>query len=804
MADKFDSTADTPYLAREAGGPEEDDVQVEETGTTVDLTNNVDENVEIEADGSAIINPEEELQPSTFTSNLAEVLDEGYMQSVANELVDKIDNDKSTREDWEQAYTIGLDLLGFKYEERTRPFRGAASVHHPVLAQAVTQFQAMAYVELLPSDGPVRTQVVGANSTQLQQAAERVKDYMNYEITHVMEDYNPEMDQLLFQLPLSGSAFKKIYFDEVLNRATSKFIPAEDVIVPYGCSDLDTCERITQVLKMSLNDLRKKQVSGFYLDVDLQGYDGSNENGLQEKKDQIDGESPGSYAADDMAELYEIHVDLDLEGFEDINPRNGEPSGIKLPYIVTIDRSSQRVLSIYRNYNEGDPIKKRNEYFVHYKFLPGLGFYGFGLIHLIGGLSRTATDILRQLLDAGTLSNLPAGFKSRGIRMRDDADPLQPGEFRDIDAPNGDLRNSFIPLPYKEPSQTLYSLLGFVVQAGQRFASIADMQVGDANQQAPVGTTIALLERGSRIMSAIHKRCYYSQKKEFRLLYKVFADYLPETYPYSVEGADRTIKAEDFDGSLDVLPVSDPNIFSTAQRVTLAQTELQLAQSAPDLHNMKEAYRRMYEALGVKDVDEILRKDTPVAPKDPATEHADLLDGNLMRAYEGQDHDAHIQNHLIFGTNQMILANPPMAMKLQKHILEHVSLKAKEQTAFLVSQGQVAEDQMDQVIARLEAQFMGELKQTSQQLTGGGQPDPAIQLKQQELQQNAQKDQMDAQVDQAKLQLDAEKLRQKTAIDQARIQKDYDIADKRAEVQYDKMTTQSLNQRSRDASNQKR
>ena len=355
MADKFDSTADTPYLAREAGGPEEDDVQVEETGTTVDLTNNVDENVEIEADGSAIINPEEELQPSTFTSNLAEVLDEGYMQSVANELVDKIDNDKSTREDWEQAYTKGLDLLGFKYEERTRPFRGAASVHHPVLAQAVTQFQAMAYVELLPSDGPVRTQVVGANSTQLQQAAERVKDYMNYEITHVMEDYNPEMDQLLFQLPLSGSAFKKIYFDEVLNRATSKFIPAEDVIVPYGCSDLDTCERITQVLKMSLNDLRKKQVSGFYLDVDLQGYDGSNENGLQEKKDQIDGESPGSYVADDMAELYEIHVDLDLEGFEDINPRNGEPSGIKLPYIVTIDRSSQRVLSIYRNYNEGDP-----------------------------------------------------------------------------------------------------------------------------------------------------------------------------------------------------------------------------------------------------------------------------------------------------------------------------------------------------------------------------------------------------------------------------------------------------------------
>jgi hypothetical protein len=462
------------------------------------------------------------------------------------------------------------------------------------------------------------------------------------------------------------------------------------------------------------------------------------------------------------------------------------------------------VVGIRRNFEKDDPKKMKKQYFVHYKFLPGLGFYGFGLIHMIGGLSRTATDILRQLLDAGTLANLPAGFKSRGIRMRDDAEPLQPGEFRDIDAPNGDLRNSFMPLPYKEPSQTLYSLLGFVVQAGQRFASIADMQVGDANQNAPVGTTIALLERGSRIMSAIHKRCYYSQKKEFKLLYQVFADYLPETYPYAVEGADRTIKAVDFDGSLDVLPVSDPNIFSTAQRVTLAQTELQLAQSAPDLHNMKEAYRRMYEALGIKDVDQILRKDTPVEPKDPAMEHADLLDGNLMRVYEGQNHDAHIQNHLIFGTNQMVLGNPAMAMKLQKHVLEHVSFKAKEQAMLLSQQQPMSPEQMATVVAQLEAQSMQQLKQLSQQLSGGGKPDPVVQLKQQELQQEAKKDQADAQIDAAKLQLDAEKLRQKVATDQARIQKDYDIADKRAEVQYDKMTTQALNQEKRDAINQKR
>ena len=457
MVEKFNSNVPNPQNENPLGPGGGEDLEVEKVGQEVDLdTGAVEPDVIIEEDGSAVISPEDEAPVAAgFSSNLAEVLDEAYLQAIANELVDKVDNDKSTREDWEQSYTKGLDLLGFKYEERTRPFRGAASVNHPVLAQAVTQFQAMAYVELLPSDGPVRTQVVGANSPELQQAAERVKDYMNYEITHVMEDYNPEMDQLLFQLPLSGSAFKKVYYDEVLGRATSKFVPAEDVIVPYGCSDLDTCERITQVLKMSKNDLRKKQVSGFYLDTPTAGYDGAYENGLQEKKDEIDGESPGQYSMDDMAELYEMHVDLDLEGFEDINSRNGEPSGIKLPYIVTIDRSNNTILSIYRNYDENDSLKNKNEYFVHYKFLPGLGFYGFGLIHMIGGLTRSATSALRQLLDAGTLSNLPAGFKSRGLRIRDDDQPLQPGEFRDVDAPNGIIREALMPLPYKGPDQTL-------------------------------------------------------------------------------------------------------------------------------------------------------------------------------------------------------------------------------------------------------------------------------------------------------------------------------------------------------------
>ena len=458
MVDKYNSTSDDPNEDNQRITSADDRIEVEETGTTVDLDTSSDPNIEIIEDGSAIVGQQDTQIATGFTSNLAEVLDESYMQSLSNELVEKIEADKSSRDDWEQSYTKGLDLLGFKYEERTRPFRGASSVNHPMLAQAVTQFQAMSYVELLPSDGPVRTQVIGANTTQLQQAAERVKDYMNYEITHNMEEYNPEMDQLLFQLPLSGSAFKKIYFEETLNRATSKFIPAEDVIVPYGASDLDSCERITQVIKMSMNDLRKKQVSGFYLDVDLQSYESDEyTSGVQEKKDQIDG-TKSDYLSD-MAELYEIHVDLDLEGFEDMNAKTGEPSGIMLPYIVTIDRTSGQVLSVYRNYSQQDPLRKKNEYFVHYKFLPGLGFYGFGLIHMIGGLTRTATSALRQLLDAGTLSNLPAGFKSRGLRVRDDDQPLQPGEFRDVDAPNGIIREALMPVPYKGPDQVLLQLI---------------------------------------------------------------------------------------------------------------------------------------------------------------------------------------------------------------------------------------------------------------------------------------------------------------------------------------------------------
>jgi hypothetical protein len=804
MVDKYDSIQDTPYLAREpnpeAGGRAEDDVQVEEVGTTVDLEVNGEPNVEIIEDGSAIVGEEEIPTASGFNANLAEILDEGYLGSLSNELMEKVENDRDSREDWEQSYTKGLDLLGFKYEERTRPFRGAASVHHPVLAQAVTQFQAMAYVELLPSDGPVRTQVVGAVNEQLQQAAERVKEYMNYEITHVMEDYNPEMDQLLFQLPLSGSAFKKVYFDENLQRATSKFIPAEDVVVPYGASDLDSCDRITQIVKMSMNDLRKKQVSGFYRDIPLKPYDGDGQDDIQEKIDRIDGTNPTNYRMDDMAELFEMHVDLDLEGFEDINPRNGEPSGIKLPYVVTIDKGSNKVLSIYRNYNEGDPLKRKNDYFVHYKFLPGLGFYGFGLIHMIGGLTRTATSALRQLLDAGTLSNLPAGFKSRGFRIRDEAQPLQPGEFRDVDAPNGVIREALMPLPYKGPDAVLMQLLGFCVDAAKQFATVADMQLSEiGSSQTPVGTTMALMERGTKVMSAVHKRLHYAQKKEFELLAKIFKMALPPVYPFNVQGGPRQIKAMDFDDNIDILPVSDPNIFSMSQRVTLAQNQLQLAQSNPQMHNLREAYRRMYIALGVKDIEQILPLPQPPQPQDPAMEHSVVLRGAPLQAFPQQNHELHIKAHRTFMTSALVKANPMAVMNLVSHINQHVSLLATQ----TVDQAMVEEaeklrqqygDQVppqalqalqmqrataiDNEIVKITEQMVIEEQESMQDQN----MDPLVMLKQQELALRQAEQETAAQFKSLNQDLKEAQFGYKQTFDSQKLQKDYDLAELRANV----------------------
>ena len=607
--------------------------------------------------------------------NLAEFIGDDTLDELGSKLYDQYTEYKESRGDWEQSYREGLELLGFKYERRTEPFRGASGVNHPVLAEAVTQFQAQAYKELLPADGPVRAQILGDVTPLKQDQANRVKDFMNYQIMDQMKEYEPEFDQMLFYLPLSGSTFKKVYYDDLLGRAVSKFVPADDLIVPYSATSLDDTDAIIHVVKISENDLRKQQVAGFYRDIDL-GRPPITENQLEDKKLELEGISKDGQ--EDQYTLLEVHTDLDLAGYED-EGEDGEPTGIKLPYIVTIAQSNNKILSIRRNYQPTDPMKKKIQYFVQFKFLPGTGFYGFGLIHMIGGLTRTATAALRQLLDAGTLSNLPAGFKSRGIRVRDDAQPLQPGEFRDVDAPGGNIRDQFMPLPFKGPDATLLSLMGVVVQAGQRFASIADAQVGDMNQNAAVGTTVALLERGSRVMSAIHKRLYVGLKQEFKLLSEVFKTYLPPVYPYDVPGARREVKVQDFDDRIDILPVADPNIFSQTQRISMAQTQLQLAQSNPQIHNLYQAYRSMYDALGVKNVNAILPPPQTPQPLDPSLEHILAMSGKPFQAFPGQDHKAHIDAHLNFMRLNMVQNNPIAMNGLQKNILEHISLMAQEQ-----------------------------------------------------------------------------------------------------------------------------
>ena len=647
-------------------------VSEEETPSTdeVEVITTEDGGAEVSFDPSAI-----EPQSTSHFQNLAEVLDDATLDPLGSKLTSDYMDYRSSRKDWEDTYRNGLDLLGFKYERRTEPFRGASGVTHPVLSEAVTQFQAQAYKELLPADGPVRTQILGLETPAKQDQANRVKDFMNYQIMDQMKEYEPEFDQMLFYLPLSGSTFKKVYYDELLGRAVSKFIPADDLVVPYSATNLDDAEAVVHIIKMSENDLRKQQVGGFYRDITLNPPQMSSDE-ITKKEQELEGIKQNKQ--DDIYTLLECHVNLDLEGFEDLDSQ-GMSTGIKLPYVVTVEESSRKVLSIRRNYAENDIKKNKTNYFVHFKFLPGLGFYGFGLIHMIGGLSRTATSALRQLLDAGTLANLPAGFKSRGIRVRDDAQPLQPGEFRDVDAPGGNIRDQFMTLPFKEPSAVLLQLLGVVVSAGQRFAAIADMQVGDMNQQAAVGTTVALLERGSRVMSAVHKRLYVGLKQEFKLLAQVFKTYLPKEYPYDVVGGQRQIKLTDFDDRVDILPIADPNIFSQTQRISLAQTQLQLAQSNPQIHNLYQAYRSMYEAVGVKNINAILPPPQQPMPKDPSLEHIDALAARTFQAFPGQDHRAHIEAHLNFMQLNMV-RNAPMVMgSIQKNILEHISIMAQEQ-----------------------------------------------------------------------------------------------------------------------------
>ena len=742
-----------------------------------DSQNIVMAEIEAEDVGSIEISPEEDggvtvdFDPQDqrgvngdFYANLAEEMPDRELSRISSDLLSEFDANKASRQEWEDAYTNGLELLGFTYDERTQPFRGASAVTHPLLAEAATQFQAQAFNELLPASGPVRTVVMGKESPSKNQQAQRVRQFMNYYITTVMEEYTPDMDQMLFYLPLAGSTFKKTYYDETLGRAVSKFVPAENLVVPYETADLETCPNITQVVRMSLNDLRKRQIYGTYLDVEVITAQ-KEMSSLEGEMDRIEGLEPNQIDYD--CTILEVHADLDLEGYEELDDE-GEPTGIKVPYIVTISEDNGQILSIRRNYLEEDELKKKIQYFTHFKFLPGFGFYGLGLIHTIGGLSRTATAALRQLIDAGTLSNLPAGFKARGLRIRDDDSPLQPGEFRDVDAPGGAIRDSLMPLPFKGPDQTLFQLLGFVVEAGQRFATITDLKVGDGNQQAAVGTTLAMMEQGTRVMSAVHKRLHYGMKQEFRILARVMSESLPQRYPYTVPGGDEQIMREDFDDRVDVMPVSNPNVFSQAQRIVLAQTKLQLASQAPEIHNISEVYRDMYEALGVTDIDRIMKAvptDEPV-PIDPAQENINVLDMLPLHAFEGQNHQAHIQAHLTFGASPMVGNMPPMAISLQKHVMEHVQIAAKEQAAVAYLQqvqqkgGQPASDDEMLEIERITAQFVAEglqqVKELSGEMSGAGAPDPLVQLKEQELQIKAQGDQADQQIDQAKVELDAQ------------------------------------------------
>ncbi len=630
-------------------------------------------------DGSAVL--EEDTIEVEEQDNIAEALPDQLLNKISSDLMAGVEADKSSRSDWEKTYTDGLQYLGMKFDEdRSEPFEGASGVIHPLLGEAVTQFQAQAYKELLPANGPVKTQVVGEYNSEVEMQAERVKDFMNYQIVHKMEEYDEELDQLLFYLPLAGSAFKKVHYDENLGRAVSKFVAPEDLIVPYYTTDLESCARITNVIKMSENDILKLQASGFYRSVPLSGDEDPGTNSeVQDEIDKLSGMQP-SYDDGDVNIVYEIHCDLNLEGFEDVG-EDGEPTGIKLPYIVTIDTNSGKVLAIRKNFKDGDPLKKKIEYFVHFKFLPGLGFYGFGLTHMIGGLSKASTSIMRQLIDAGTLANLPAGFKTRGIRIRDEDSPLQPGEFRDVDAPGGSLRESIQPLPFKEPSGTLLSLLGLLVDEGKQFASIAEINVGQGNPQAPVGTTMALLERSTKVLSAIHKRLHAAQKKEFKLLSDVFKDYLPPEYPYNIAGGNRQIKVQDFDDRVDIMPVSNPDVFSTSQRIAMAQEMMQLVNSNPEMHGpggMYEAYRRMYAAIGIDNIDAILQPPPPEEPLplEAGMENNGLIMGQPASAFPQQNHDAHIASHMALLNTPPVQSNAAVQAMIHSHIMEHLQMKA--------------------------------------------------------------------------------------------------------------------------------
>ena len=756
---------------------------------------------------------EQPMPQMDFNSNLVEFIDEDILQKIASDLMSSIQSDKQSRSEWEKTYKEGLEYLGMKFDEtRSQPFEGSSGVVHPLLAEAVTQFQAQSYKEMLPAKGPVKTEIVGARTIETESQAERVQAFMNYYIMNVMKEYDPELDMLLFYLPLAGSAFKKVYFDFVTNKAVSKFIPPEDLIVPYEASDMSSAERITHAISMSLNEVKKQQITGFYANVDIPETDyGEDASDIEGAIDEIQGVSP-SYKEDRNRTIYEIHTVLDIEGFEDLDA-NGEPTGLKLPYIITIDENSETVLAIRRNYIEQDPLKNKINYFVQYKFLPGLGFYGLGLSHMIGGLSKASTSILRQLIDAGTLANLPAGFKARGMRIRDEDEPLQPGEFRDIDTTGGSLRENLIPLPIKEPSNLLMQLLGLLVDSGKRFAAIADMNVGDSNQAMPVGTTVALLERGTKVMSAIHKRLHYAQKIEFELLAKVFAEYLPPSYPFQAGTAPNEIKQQDFDGRVDIVPVSDPNIFSQSQRVTLAQELLMMVQSNPEIHGqqgMYEAYKRMYAALGVDNVESLIPPPPDMTPQpvDAGLENSNLMLGMPAQAFEGQNHEAHLETHKSLFLTQVVKDNPQIQSIIISHCMQHLqflssqiaSQQIPQEVQMQLQQAQAEMQQMpaDQVMQmqqqiqmtldQYSAPVMAQLTSEFLQSIGQGQSnDPLVDIRKSELDLKDKELDIEQQQFIQKQNQRAQEKMQENMLQEQRINVQKDIADDKLDVAIDRL-----------------
>ena len=747
-------------------------------------------------DGSVVIDFQpggDEPQTVPFGANLAEFMDPSDLGMLADELVSAFEEDKASRGEWEDTYTDGLDLLGVRMEERTTPFEGATGVSHPILSEAAIRFVSQAMMEIFPASGPVKTQVLGKATDEKYEQANRVQDYMNYLFTEEMEDYRPSMEQLLFKTALSGSGFRKVYYDPTHDRPESIFIPAEDFVVAYGTTSLSSSTRHTHVMRKSDNFVRKMQVNGFYRDIDLDEATGE-EGEVQTKYNQLTGVTEISNSS--LRTILEIHTELDLEGFEDAGD-DGEPTGIQLPYVVTIDYQSNTVLGIRRNYLEDDPLKRARQHFVHYQFQPGLGFYGFGLIHLIGSIAKSSTSILRQLIDAGTLANLPAGFKARGLRIKGDDKPIEPGEFRDIDLPGGAIRDNILPLPFKEPSGTLAQLMGVLVDEGRRFASIADLNIGEGNQEAPVGTTLALIERSMKVMSAVHARLHNSLRREFKLMAEIIRDTLPE-YPYET-GEDPLIARSDFDDRVDIIPVSDPNATSFAQRMMQQQAALQTSAQAPQLYDLRKLHRAFLTTTGVEDVDSILPDPTEIPAYDPISENARLMSGAGVKVYEYQDHDSHLSAHMSLMQDPTLQKNPmgkQIAAALSAHISEHMAHKYRaEAQAMMGQQLPPLEKDGKGMTPEQESMIAAEAAQAAAQLTGKAQQqavleqqmaaaqDPVVQQQQAELQieqakiqQKAQEAQMDAQVDMQKAQmrqsLEERRLAQQKEIAAAKIQAD--------------------------------